>query len=305
MNLKGTYVFLSNGEKLFEGENIITTNGSLMINQYLANSSVDWAGTLAIGALGTTSASTDIKLGYEIYRTPITLKSYVTSGSVNQIAIKATIDSKVVAKIYEVGILPLTHIVGAYKDNTILTTFSEQDPFGYWQTGPSESSLVNATYNTASSRVDPYNISASSTSVTSKTNFYQNLSNFNTNDFLQLLYAVTASGTSPSLTVVLSDSASNTWTSQTVVLSTSSVGYYSASLAMPDSPTSGFNYNLNKIKLTLVGGTGSIQYDALKFMSGATLPPELKLVSRKSSTTPIITKTAGQPVDIEYYLTVT
>jgi hypothetical protein len=305
MNLKGKYIFSSNGKTLFEGENIITKNGALMINRYLANSSTDWAGTLAIGALGTTSASTDIKLGYEIYRTPITLKSYVTSGSVNQIAMKATLDSQIVAKIYEVGVLPLSHIVGAYKDNTILTTFSEQSSFGNWQTGASESSLSNATYNSASSRVDKYNVSASNTSVTVKYNWYQNLSNFNTNDFLQLLYAVTASGTSPSLTVVLSDSASNTWTSQTIVLPTSSVGYYSASLAMPNSPTSGFSYNLNKIKLTLVGGTGTIEYDALKFMSGATLPPELQLVSRKSSTTPIITKTAGQPVDIEYYLTVT
>jgi hypothetical protein len=305
MNLKGKYIFSSNGKILFEGENIITQNGALMINRYLANSSTDWAGTLAIGSLGTTSASTDIKLGYEIYRTPITLKSYVTSGSVNQIAMKATLDSQIVAKIYEVGILPLSHIVGSYKDNTVLTAFSEQNLFGSWQTGASESSLSNATYNSASSRVDKYNVSASNTSVTVRYNWYQNLSNFNTNDFLQLLYAVTASGTSPSLTIVLSDSASNTWTSQTVVLPTSSVGYYSASLTMPNSPTSGFSYNLNKIKLTLVGGTGTIEYDALKFMSGATLPPELQLVSRKSSTTPIITKTAGQPVDIEYYLTVT
>jgi len=305
MNLKGKYIFSSNGKILFESENIITQNGALMINRYLANSSTDWAGTLAIGSLGTTSASTDIKLGYEIYRTPITLKSYVTSGSVNQIAMKATLDSQIVAKIYEVGILPLSHIVGAYKDNTVLTAFSEQNLFGSWQTGASESSLSNATYNSASSRVDKYNVSASNTSVTVRYNWYQNLSNFNTNDFLQLLYAVTASGTSPSLTIVLSDSASNTWTSQTVVLPTSSVGYYSASLTMPNSPTSGLSYNLNKIKLTLVGGTGTIEYDALKFMSGATLPPELQLVSRKSSTTPIITKTAGQPVDIEYYLTVT
>jgi hypothetical protein len=305
MNLKGRYVFSSNGKVLFEGENIITTNGSLMINRYLANSSVEWAGTLAIGALGTTSASTDTKLGYEIYRTPITLKSYISSGSVNQIAMKATLDTNIVAAIYEVGVIPLSNIVGAYKDNLILTSFSEQDPFGYWLNGPSESTASTATYSSASSRVEKYNISASSTSVTVKTNFYQNLSNFNTKDFLQLLYAVTASGTSPSLTVVLSDSASNTWTSQTIVLPTSSVGYYSASLTMPNSPTSGFTYDLNKIKLTLAGGTGSIQYDALKFMSGATLPPELKLVSRKSSTTPIITKTAGQPVDIEYYLTVT
>jgi hypothetical protein len=305
MNLKGKYIFSSNGEILFEGENIITTNGALMINRYLANSSVEWAGTLAIGALGTTSASTDTKLGYEIYRTPITLKSYISSGSVNQIAMKATLDTNIVAKIYEVGVIPLSHIVGAYKDNLILTPFSEQDPFGYWLNGTSESTASTAIYNSASSRVDKYNVSASNTSVTVKTNFYQNLSAFNTNDFLQLLYAVTASGTSPSLTITLLDSASNAWTSQTVVLPTSSVGYYSASLAMPNSAASGFTYNLNKIKLSLVGGTGTTEYDALKFMSGATLPPELKLVSRKSSTTPIITKTAGQPVDIEYYLTVT
>jgi hypothetical protein len=305
MSIKGKYVFSSNGEIIFEGENIITANGLLMINKYLANSSVDWAGTLAIGALGTTSASTDTRLGYEVYRTPVTLKSYTTTGSVNQIAMKATLDPSVVAKIYEVGILPLSHVVGSYKDNTLLTNFSEQDPMGLWQTGASEATMASATYSSASSRVGKYNVSASNTGVTVKYNFYQNLSTFNTSDFLQLLYAVTASGTSPSLTITLSDSASNTWTSQTVVLPTTASGYYTASLTMPNAPTSGFTYNLNKIKLSLVGGTGSIQYDALKFMSGATLPPELKLVSRKSSSSAIMTKTAGQPVDIEYYLTVT
>jgi hypothetical protein len=297
--LKGKYIFRSNGEIISEGENIITANGAYMINRYLANSSTDWAGSIAVGLLETTSASTDTTLAYEIYRTPITLKSYVP-GTPNKLAFKATLNPNLVANIYEVGVIPLNHIVGANKDNIVISSFDEVS----WQTGSSLGTLTSASQVSTNTRAGSYNISSSAVGYAVNNNFYSDLSAYNTNDFLQLLYYVSTAGTSPSITVTFVDNNSASWTTPVTLLPTTSSGFYSASIALTNSPDSGFNYNVGKVTLRLTGGTGTIQYDCLKIMSGATKPPELKLVSRRSSTTPLITKTMGQSVDIEYYLTV-
>lgn len=297
--LKGKYVFKLNNEIISEGENIITQNGSYMINRYLANSSTDWAGSMAVGILGTTSASTDTTLAYEVYRTPITLKSYI-SGSSNQLAFKATLSPNLIAQIYEVGIIPLNHIVGANKDNYVLSSFDEIN----WKTGSSLETVTSASQISSNTRSGNFNISSSAVGYATNSNFYSNISAYNTNDFLQLLYYVPTAGTSPSITITFTDSNSASWSTPATLLTTTSSGFYSASIALTNSPDLGFNYNINNIIIKLAGGTGTIQYDCLKIMSGATKPPELKLVSRKSSTTPLIIKTLGQSVDIEYYLTV-
>jgi hypothetical protein len=297
--LKGKYIFRSNGEIISEGENIITANGAYMINRYLANSSTDWAGSIAVGLLGTTSASTDTTLAYEIFRTPITLKSYISASS-NKLAFKATLAPSLVASIYEVGVIPLSHIVGANKDNYVLSSFDEVS----WQTGSSLGTLTSASQISTNTRAGSYNISSSAVGYAANYNFYSDLSAYNTSDFLQLLYYVPTAGTSPSVTVTFVDNNSASWTTPATLLTTTSSGYYSASIALTNSPDAGFNYNVGKVIVRLTGGTGTIQYDCLKIMSGATKPPELKLVSRRSSTTPLITKTMGQSVDIEYYLTV-
>lgn len=74
--IKGKYIFKSNGKVIAEKDNLITTNGFLMINRYLAQSSIDWAGTLCVGALNTAPAISDKTLYYEMSRVPVTLKSY-------------------------------------------------------------------------------------------------------------------------------------------------------------------------------------------------------------------------------------
>lgn len=74
--IKGKYIFKCNGEVVAERDNLITTNGFLMINRFLTKSSMDWAGSLVIGALNTAPAISDKTLYYETARVPVTLKSY-------------------------------------------------------------------------------------------------------------------------------------------------------------------------------------------------------------------------------------
>ena len=78
--IKGKYIVKSGDQIIAEKENLITTNGFYMINKYLAKSSLDWAGSLVIGALGdptnNPTAITDKTLYFETGRVPVTLKSY-------------------------------------------------------------------------------------------------------------------------------------------------------------------------------------------------------------------------------------
>ena len=310
--IKGKYIFKSNGEVIAEKENVITANGLYMINKYLTNSAIDWAGAIVVGALETTSASTDTKLGFEVARNPVVLKSYTTTSGSNQIVLKSTLDPSLVATIYEVGVIPSNTVSGTNKDNFTLTNFDEvgsSSSVSDWLYGPTKATATNTLLtSSANSRVGAYNPAAVSTaSVLTRNNFSFNVSQYNTADYLELLYFVPngMTGTSPSVSFILEDTASVTWTSTAVNMPTTSSGYFTASFTMSGSPTAGFSYGIDRITASMTGGTGSVQFDSIKFMSGAVKPPELKLTSRSSTSTPLLTKTYGQSVDIEYYLTVT
>jgi hypothetical protein len=308
--ITGKYIFKVNGEIVAEKENILTANGIDMINRYLSNSAADWAGTIAVGSLYTVSASTDTVLAYEISRSPVTLKSYSSASSVsasNQIILKATLDPLLVGQIYEIGVIPQNQVNVSKSDNLYLTEFDEiygTSASSDWAVGSSSAATTKVALS-ASSRVGPYSISVPTASVATRSGFYTDISDFNTNDFLQLLYSVGASSTSPSLTITLTDTNGVTWATPAKLISTAATGYYSASFALSSSAGSNFNYNVDYISLAFSGGNGSVILDSLKLMSGSLKLSEEKLVSRSSSSAVLVTTKYGQPIDIEYYLTVT
>lgn len=310
--IKGKYVFKVGGEIVFEKENVITQNGVDMINRYLAQSTQDWAGTVVVGALGTTSASTDTSLAYEISRSPVILKTYSPSGTYvngvvsgsNQIIIKASLDPLLVGSIYEIGIVPQNFTQTSTKNNFYLTEFDE-----IYGTSGSSDWIINGTsvHRTlyASSRFGDYNIALSSGSIISRSGFNLDFTNYNINDYLQLLWYGTAS---PTGSVVFSfiDTVGNSWVSPVIVLNpTASIGYFTASVVMSNSPASAFNYSVDTISASSGVNSGNVYLDSLKLMSGNTKTSEEQLVSRTSSSAGLITTKYGQPTEIEYYLTVT
>jgi hypothetical protein len=295
---------------------MITTNGIDMINRFLAQGVQDWAGTIVVGALYTQSASTDTKLAYEISRSPITLKVYspsgtyvngATSGS-NQIVVKASLDPLLVGSIYEVGIIPQNSFQANTKDNFFLTDFSET--FGTsgssdWVSG---SSLSTASVNKTlypGSRLGAYNISLNSSSVHSRTGYGYDLTDYNANDYLQILYY--ASGTSPNASVVFSfiDNSGYAWTLPTITLNPGASGYFTASTLITNQPSASFNYYVETISASTSTITGGIFLDSMKLMDGSSRTPEELLVSRTSSSAALLVTKYGQPTEIEYYLTVT
>jgi hypothetical protein len=306
--IKGKYIFKSNGEIIAEKENVVTSNGIQMINKYLAQSTQDWAGTLLVGALYTVSASTDTTLAYEVSRSPITMKTYKPVSGSNQIVIKASLDPLLVASIYEIGIIPQNYFNTDAADNLYISEFDElygSTASSDWSVGSSVATASNVA-TSGSSRFGYYNIAVPTASIATRSGFGLDVSGFNSNDFIQLLYYVAASSSvSPSLTFVMTDDLLNTWTSSSIRLSTSASGYYSASVRMLNDPTASFNYVIDRLTASFAGGNGTVYLDAVKFMDGSNKLSEQQLVSRSSSAGPLVTTKYGQPLEIEYYLTVT
>jgi hypothetical protein len=311
--IKGRYVFKVNGEIVFEKDNVITQNGIEVINRYLAQSVQDWAGTIVVGALGTTSASTDTSLSYEISRTPIVLRTYSPSGTYvnnavsgsNQIILKGSLDPLLVGSIYEIGIVPKNFLQTSEKNNFYLTQFDEIYGTSGLSDWISSGASVNKTLY-ASSRFGNYNITLTAGSVVSRSNFNLDVNNYNTSDYLQLLYFATGSAIAASVIFSFTDTSGNSWVAPTIILNPGASGYFTASTLLSNSPASAFGYIVDTISASAASViSGVIYLDSLKLMSGDNKTIEDQLISRTSSSAALVTTKYGQPTEIEYYLTVT
>jgi len=311
MELTGKYVISSNGKILAESNNMITANGLTVINQYLANLIPSWAGSIAVGGLSSTStASSTNFLQYEFFRTPVIFKSYRTVSGSNQLVLKATLDPTTVFQAYEIGLFPMTINFNTNVDNYPISDFSEQySGSSAWYIGATPATSASSS---PTPRMGSYTVSLAAGNTISipgastTTSFALSTSTFTDSDAISTLYYVSNAITSGSLTVYLADDTAgtpNVWTASTTVGATASGSYYTSSLTFATKPT---NFTDNVIAASVqFAGTGTIKLDHIKFVTGDTKPTDHKLVSRTESASPIITKTYGQPMDIEYYLQVT
>lgn len=298
--MKGHYVVTSNGNFVASHQNVITSNGYLMMNKYLAGATQDWAGGLAIGILSRNTASaTDTVLEYEVDRYPVNLKSYRTVSGSNQLIVKATIDPILSASITEIGIFPA---LDANKDNFIISDFSEvSSSINLWSASGSTSSLQFSSL----SRYGLYNsyIYSANTFVNNN-NISFDMSKYNPIDYADLLIytPATSSGT---FQISFGDSAGNIWRSGSGTGSVSGAGWYSVKIPLTSSYTSAFNYLVNSLSINFVmTSAASVHFDALKLISGDVKTETLKLTSR-SLFNPAIAKIQNQPMQIEYYVQVT
>jgi hypothetical protein len=301
MNFNGTYRIISSGSVIGEYQNMITTNGLLAINQYLAGLIPSWAGSIGIGTLYTNAtASTSEILDYEIKRYPITLKSYRTvSASVNQIALKISVDPQSTFQAYELGVFPSTINESSYTDNFQITDFSEQlSGSSAWYIG------ANPATTSSSARVGALSLALPAGS-TASTSIVLDTSTYSDTDNLKILFYSSTTITSGSFTMNFADDSlvTNTWTASGSFSNTTASNYYSASLGFLPRSSSFSNY-VTAASINYAG-TGAVRLDHVKWNTGETKTSDFKLVSRTASSTPLFTKTYGQPMEIEYFIQVT
>lgn len=309
--ITGTYVISSNGEKLAEYSNMITTNGLEMINKYLTGQTNYWADSIVVGAMGSSSTTASMTtLQYEVFRYPVNLKTYQSSGSVNKIILKATIDPSAQFRAHEIGVVPVAVDPDFYYDNFPITSFSEVTAgSSMWKLGatPIVSSSTSPNPRVGSLQVPLAVTTSSTTNTASIGSLSVDTSRYADNNFVHLLYYCSSSISSSSVTVSFGDSSTTqlVWSGSTVITSNASGNFYSASVDMGNKPT-GFSDSVLTASVSFYGSSGSVKLDHMKFVLNDNLAVEDKLISRTSSSAnPLITKVYGQPMDIEYYIRVT
>ena len=303
---------------------MLTSNGLLVINQYLTNALPSWAGSIGIGTLSSSvTASTTQYMQYEFTRVPVTLKSYRTVSGSNQIVLKATLDPEAVFKAYEIGVFPMTVNLSDYTDNAQISNFSETfSGSSIWFNVATSSPAVTITSSSAETRPRISNImvaasagqtiyipgsfssSVSTTPISIATNKY------NSYDYVDVLFycASAMSGTS-SITFTLGDdsiTSQSYWVATGSVAQTSTGSFGSARLAFGTKPAAFTDLAISaSLKYQ---GSGTLLFDHIKFVTGEYKTSANQLVSRTTSSdpnTPLFIKYYGQPMDIEYYIQVT
>jgi hypothetical protein len=301
MNLTGTYRITSAGSLIGEYQNMITTNGLLTINQYLAGLVPSWAGSIGIGTIYTnpTASSTEF-LDHEIRRYPVTLKSYRTvSASINQIALKISVDPESTFQAYELGVFPSTIHEGSYTDHYQISDFSEQlSGSTAWYINGNPAAV------SSSARVGLYSVAVPAGS-TASTSINMNTTSYSEADTVKVLFYSSTTITSGSFIVNFADDSliTNFWTASGTFSNTTAGNYYSASLGFLPKPSLFSDYIISAS--INYAGTGAVRLDHLKWVTGETKSTDFKLVSRTAQATPLFTKTYGQPMEIEYYIQVT
>jgi len=309
--IEGIYTVSSNGVVIGEYKNMLTSNGISTINAFLSGNTFDWAGSLAIGCLNSSSTvpSTE-RLQYEILRYPVTLKTYSPSGSSSFMVLKTTLDPADDFDCYEIGVIPAKVNLDNYYDNTKISDFSEfSSGSTLWKYGNGNLATLRDTLPATRSGTNNIVLSVTASSLTNTAiingldfpvqNFYEGSS-------LEILYYASTTTSSINFSVKFGDDSTpqNVWSSSTVNLTAKAASAFYTSSALMGPKPDDFD-NFTSVSVTFSGSSGAVILDHLKFSYGAPVLNDFKLVSRaisSSSTVPLFGKVFSQPMEVEYKL---
>lgn len=308
--ITGKYIVKSGDTVIGEYPNMITTNGLTVVNQYLSGQLTYWGDTIAIGALSSSSTTASTKkLQYEILRYPVGLKSYQTSGSVNQLILKATVDPTAVFEAYEIGVVPAKVNTLTYKDNYSITSFSElSGSVSQWNVGgsPVVSSSTSPTPRVGALQIPLTVSTTASINTASIGGLAIDSTRYTGVDFTHILYYCSTDIPSASVTVTYGDSSASQllWSGSSTISSVASGTFYSVEIDMQQKPEA-FTDPINTVSITFYGASGSLNLDHMKFVLNDNLTTDQQLISRTTSASPLFSKAYSQPMEIEYYIQVT
>ena len=128
INMFGEYVFYEDNKEVYRSKNLLTKFGKRYLTQYLAGQSNTNLKDIAIGIGSTAASVNDTQLGFEFYRSPVTMSSIdiqtnsTTGISSYGVVHKTTIPVDVVGVISEIGIFPTVSLSSTdYASNSIST----------------------------------------------------------------------------------------------------------------------------------------------------------------------------------------
>lgn len=292
----GTYRFYQEGILLGEHKNLVTTEGAQIVQKYLTGQIGGFGNSIAIGTAENAPAVTDDRLGFEVSRSDVTLKT--VDFNANAIVFKTTIPADVECTIKEVGLWNLlTNISGGKFGSKILSDFA--NPFVTWSNSTTTASNIRV--GTSGIIVAP---SANSTVKTSA-GAVLDLSGYSIDDEFSLAFYKPDNNVS-SVSIEFSNSTTGgKFVSSTTTVSSLAVGYNVVTVTKGDFTASGTIAwdSIDTISVNVTAGAtgGNITLDGVLVEISDRRGPGDALISRTVLGTPII-KTNIMPMEIEYSL---
>lgn len=314
--IKGEYVFYENGQEIARSQNIITTYGKRFITSFLAGINTYNTKDIAFGIDDTVEAVDDTRLGFEFYKSPVTLTSIdINAETPTYIAIyKTSIPQNISGIINEIGLYPANRTSINTYDSKFISDFTN---IYEWYTPSYSNPLENNNPSEAESpsprisnkilkfQFDP--LDTTNTTREYKYNIGQfDLSGYSVKDSLVLAYNRDSSNLT-SIKIKLYSSESDYYYG--TFTPSSGTGNKITSILMSDvfsnivgSPIAA---SISMIGLEITrssAASDAVAYiDGLRINDEDTFDPNFGLISRSVLDTPI-TKVAGRSVDIEYKL---
>ena len=191
MNVSGEYIFYEDGKEVGRNKNLITKFGKRYLTQYLAGQSNTNLKDVAIGIGSTAASVNDTQLGFEFYRSPVTMSSIdiqtnsTTGVSSYGVVHKTTIPVDVVGVISEIGIFPTVSLSSTDYASNSISTFEDN------QSWADSSGAFPSVLTTPTPKIGTYYLSMGAAASGTKqyfNNFNIDISGYSALDSLTIAY---------------------------------------------------------------------------------------------------------------------
>lgn len=311
--INGEYVFLQDGIEIGRSKNILTKYGKRYITEYLAGQSTNPLKDIAIGISTTAATVNDTQLGFEFYKSRVTLSSpdiqtsALTGLTTYGVVYKATLPPEVSGTINEIGLYPSVTLGSTDYSSRSISNFESGQ---YWL---DDAGLAVEAVSTPIPLIGTYYIPITATSSSLKKYSYDlnlDLSGYSPNDSMTLAY--NQSDTNLDYVFVRAYSSSTDYY-EIRFLGDLSVGNKIKSLTLNNLYSSSYgsgtpdNTSITRISVGVKAkssGSSTVLMDGLRINDEDSFRSDYGLISRSVLSSPI-TKSLGRQMDIEYRLGLT
>lgn len=306
----GEYIFYDNNKEVYRSKNLLTKFGKRYLTQYLAGQSNTNLKDIALGVGSTAATVNDTQLGFEFYKSPVSMSSIdiqtssSTGLSTYGVVYKTTIPVDVAGIINEVGLFPTVSLSSTDYASNSISTFEDNQSWTD-STGSYASSVT-----TPFPKIGTSYLSIGANASQSKEYFYNfnlDVSGYSALDSLTLAYY--QSDTNLDYVFVrMYDSNNNYY--EIRYAGDSSIGYKIKSLTLNNLYSSGFGSGTPDqtsivkiscgVKAKSSGATTTL-FDGMRINDEDSFRTDYGMISRSVLTNPI-TKSLGKQMVIEYRL---
>jgi hypothetical protein len=310
INMFGEYIFYEDNKEIYRSKNLLTKFGKRYITQYLAGQSTTNLKDIAVGVGSTEATVNDTQLGFEFYKSPVSMSSIdiqtssITGLSTYGVVYKTTLPVDVAGIINEAGLFPSVSLSSTDYASNSISTFEDN------QSWSDSTGLYASSVTTPFPKIGTSYLSIGATASQSKEYFYNfniDVSGYSALDSLTLAYY--QSDTNLDYVFVRMYDSSNRYY-EIRYAGDLSTGYKIKSLTLNNLYSSGYGSGtpdqtaIVKISVGVKAkssGTTTALFDGLRINDEDSFRTDYGMISRSVLTTPI-TKSLGKQMVVEYRL---